>query len=121
MTDETNIPKSEVSESADYVNCLEMLDEKPEEQTNDPFASLFDVEPTPSEIDHWSNHWKEMPDYEQKENKPFKTVQVHFKTEADYNEFASLISQSLTVKTKSLWHPKLEITKNYLLRWIEEE
>ena len=25
-----------------------------------------------------------------------------------------------TEKTKSMWYPKLEITKNSLLRWIEE-
>ena len=118
---ESEVPKVTVSESADYANCLDMLDDKPAEEVYDPLTALFDIEQTDAEIDHWSNHWKEMPEYEQKDNKPFKTVQVHFKTEADYNEFAALINQPLTVKTKSLWHPRLEITKNYLLRWIEEE
>ena len=38
----------------------------------------------------------------------------------DYKEFAKIIGQTLTDKTKSIWHPKLDITKNSLMRWIEE-
>lgn len=33
-------------------------------------------------------------------------------------EFAKIIEQTLTDKTKSIWHPKLDITKNSLMRRI---
>jgi len=67
----------------------------------------------------WKKHWKEMPEFEQEENKPFKTIYLHFRNEKDYEEFAELINQKLTDQTKSIWYPKLDVTKNSLLRWIE--
>jgi hypothetical protein len=45
---------------------------------------------------------------------------MKFRNENDYQEFAKRIDQPLTDKTKAIWHPKLERTPNYLLRWIEE-
>jgi hypothetical protein len=49
-------------------------------------------------------------------------VRIHFRNEEDYNEFAKLTGNThLTKKTKSAWYPKLEITKNALLRWIEDD
>jgi len=68
----------------------------------------------------WQEHWQGMPEFEQDENKPYKTINVHFRTKEDYEEFAKIIEQPLTTKTKSIWHPRLEITKNALMRWIEE-
>ena len=43
----------------------------------------------------------------------------------DFDEFCqkySAVDREMkpTEKTKSMWYPKLEITKNSLLRWIEE-
>jgi hypothetical protein len=46
---------------------------------------------------------------------------MHFRNEEDYNEFSKLTKNNLTEKTKSAWYPKLEITKNALLRWIEDD
>ena len=40
--------------------------------------------------------------------------------EEDYEEFAKLINQNLSEKTKSIWHPKLDRDANSLRRWIEE-
>ncbi len=68
----------------------------------------------------WQVEWQGMPEFEQDENKPYKTINVHFRTKEDYEEFAKIIEQPLTTKTKSIWHPRLEITKNALMRWIEE-
>jgi len=62
-----------------------------------------------------------MPEFRQEDQKPFKTLYVHFRTEDDYKEFADVIGQILTKKTKSIWHPKNEITKNSLLRWVEDD
>jgi len=69
----------------------------------------------------WKKYWKGMPDFEQEDNPTYKTIYVHFRCEEDYEEFSKLIQQKLTLKTKSIWHPKLDRTKNSLLRWIEED
>lgn len=69
----------------------------------------------------WQKHWKGMPEYNQPLQKAYKTLQVNFKTKEDYEHFANLIDQTLTEKTKIIWHPQVEKTFNYLLRWIEEE
>lgn len=69
----------------------------------------------------WQDHWQDMPEFEQENNAPYKSINVHFRTEEDYKDFAKKIDQSLTAKTKSIWYPKLDITKNSLLRWIEDE
>ena len=46
---------------------------------------------------------------------------MHFRNEEDFKEFSKLTGNNLSKKTKSAWYPKLEITKNALLRWIEDD
>ena len=85
-------------------------------------TELVEVEKdTNKNIDKWRNHWTGMPEFTQEENGPWKTIPVTFATEEDMADFADLIGQSLTDKTKSTWHPRREITKNYLMRWVEED
>lgn len=69
----------------------------------------------------WEEHWVGMPEFVQKDNPPFKSIFLHFRSQEDYKAFAKLIGQNLTEKTKSIWYPKLEIDDNMLKRWIEEE
>jgi hypothetical protein len=116
-------PKSQVTESGEYENLMELNEQnKQAEQENpDAFQSLFDVEETVVNPDHWTEHWKGMPEYKQENNGPWKTIRMHFRNEEDYNEFSKLTKNNLTEKTKSAWYPKLEITKNALLRWIEDD
>lgn len=78
-----------------------------------------EVEDTPDQ--EWKKHWKGMPEFEQEDKKTYKTVYVHFRNKEDYEEFAKLIGQKLTMKTKSIWHPALDREANSLLRWIEDE
>lgn len=68
----------------------------------------------------WSLHWKEMPEYEQENNPPFRTVHVKFRTKEDYKSFAETIGQDISEESKSIWHPKLEITANRKLRWVDD-
>jgi len=49
--------------------------------------------------------WVGMPEFVQNKKEPYKTLIVRFETEKDYNDFAKLIEQKLTPKTKSIWHP----------------
>lgn len=69
----------------------------------------------------WQLHWKEMPEFIQEENNPYRSVTLKFKTKDDYVAFAKLIDQPLSDKTKAIWYPKLERTKNFLLRWRTDE
>ena len=67
----------------------------------------------------WKSHWKGMPEYVQEHNHAFRTVTMKFRTKEHYDDFSKRIGQDLSDKTKSIWHPKLNITKNMLLRWIQ--
>jgi len=71
--------------------------------------------------DKWQTHWKEMPEFVQEENPPYRSITIKFNTQEDVDRLSKVIKQEITDKTKSIWHPKLEITKNYLLRWIQPE
>jgi succinate dehydrogenase flavin-adding protein (antitoxin of CptAB toxin-antitoxin module) len=46
---------------------------------------------------------------------------MSFRTKEDYEDFQKKIGQRLTEKTKSTWHPLLDVTANSLLRWMDEE
>jgi ribosome biogenesis GTPase A len=50
--------------------------------------------------------WREMPEYIQQKMPPKFQVLVHFSSYEDLQEFAKLIGQKLTKKTKSIWHPR---------------
>ena len=124
MSDTPETPKPQVAESGEYENLMELNEQnKAEAEANpDAFQSLFEVEETAINPDHWTEHWKGMPEYKQDDNGPWKTIRMHFRNEEDYNTFAKLTGNThLTKKTKSAWYPKLEITKNALLRWIEDD
>ena len=123
MTDTPETPKSQVEESAEYENLMELNEQnkKHAEENPDAFQSLFEVEEVEIDPDHWTQHWKGMPEYKQDDNGPWKTIKMHFRNEEDFKEFSKLTGNNLSKKTKSAWYPKLEITKNALLRWIEDD
>ena len=123
MTDTPETPKSQVEESAEYENLMELNEQnkKHAEENPDAFGSLFEVEEVEIDPDHWTQHWKGMTEYKQDDNGPWKTIKMHFRNEEDFKEFSKLTGNNLSKKTKSAWYPKLEITKNALLRWIEDD
>ena len=57
--------------------------------------SLFDEFP----------EWVGMPEFYQPKKEVFKEVIVRFETEQDFLDFQKIISQKMTLKTKSIWHP----------------
>lgn len=57
----------------------------------------------------WQNHWQGMPEFNQQDLKPIKSMQVHFKSMEDQRAFGELIGQKITDLTKSVWYPKIEI------------
>jgi ParB-like chromosome segregation protein Spo0J len=56
-------------------------------------------------VDDPSTEWVDMPDYQQENLMPQKTLLVHFANEDDRQEFAKLVNQKLTEKTKFIWYP----------------
>lgn len=75
--------------------------------------------PTPGEL-KWKKYWHNMPEFVQENKENFRTVHVKFRKQSHYEEFAKRIGQELTDKTKAIWHPELNVTKNRLLRWVED-
>lgn len=54
-----------------------------------------------TEIDEWDG----MPEFVQEKQESFAKIIVRFEAEKDLEEFAKLIDQKLTSKTKSIWYP----------------
>lgn len=50
--------------------------------------------------------WAGMPDFEQPNDKPFRTVLVHLHDQAAVDAFTKAIGQKLTDKTKYVWFPQ---------------
>lgn len=65
--------------------------------------------------------WKGMPEFVQERQTPYQQITVRFDSEEDVQEFAQLIGQKLTPKTKSIWHPKLERGKHSHKRYTTDE
>lgn len=67
----------------------------------------------------WKEHWKGMPEFEQKNLAPWKTVYVHFENRSDMKSFADLVGQTITLNTRSIWWPEAEIGKLIDKRYLE--
>ena len=63
---------------------------------------LFDL---PENI--YESEWQNMPEFVQAKQEPYQKIIVRFNSSADVKEFADLIGQKITPKTKSIWHPCL--------------
>jgi len=111
--------ETEVEESTEYDNCLDIAER---EDVQGRPAKLFDDDDLEGINDAvWKKHWNGMPEFQQDEKKPYKTIYVHFRTEEDYKDFVQKIEQPIGPKAKSIWHPKLARTQNSLLRWFEDD
>ncbi len=53
----------------------------------------------------WKEHWKDMPEFVQEAQRPYSQIIFRFDSEEDLQEFAKIIGQKLTKKTKSAWFP----------------
>ena len=66
---------------------------------------LFGIPKTKSPKEVAEDEWVGMPEFVQPKSEPYKTLNIRFETEADYDAFAKLIDQKLTINTKSIWFP----------------
>ena len=49
-----------------------------------------------------------MPEFNNEQLDPYKTIKIHFNTKDDYINFAKLLKQNLTKDTRSIWYPELK-------------
>ena len=59
------------------------------------------------------SEWTDMPEFQQEDLTPSRQLIISFRNEKDVQEFAKLIQQKITDKTKSLWHPLAENEKQF--------
>ncbi len=53
----------------------------------------------------WQKEWTDMPEFVQEKQEPHAKIIFRFDNEKDLQDFANLIGQKLTSKTKSAWFP----------------
>jgi hypothetical protein len=89
------------------------LDMKEFKETFYPETTKVEFEANTKPKDEWNG----MPEFEQEDKTAARRLIVNFKTESDFQEFAKLIEQDFTDKTKSIWFPAAEkesfINKSY--------
>lgn len=84
--------------------------------TDDLFGGLLQQ----PEEEAWREHWKGMPEFNQPDAEPWKSIVVHFETEKDMLDFAKLMDQRITFKTPSIWFPKVERLAAINKLWIDK-
>ncbi len=67
----------------------------------------------------WEEHWQDMPEFNQDDETPIKTIYIHFKTQKDIEAFAELVKQTITSETKSIWYPKVVIERYIDKQYID--
>jgi len=65
--------------------------------------------------------WVGMPEFVQEKQEPYSCIRIRFADKEDLQEFAEMIGQKLTEKTKSIWHPKLVRGINSNKRYASED
>jgi hypothetical protein len=88
------------------------MEPTPEEHATWDQPALFEVH------DWWEPLWVGMPEFDQRDLSAFCQMTLNFACQADLDEFAALIEQSLTPRTRSIWFPAAEIGRYANKRYI---
>ena len=64
--------------------------------------------------------WQGMPEFEQDDKSGFRKIIVHFNDQAGVDQFAALVGQKLSDKTRYMWFPEAELDKTANLRYESE-
>lgn len=74
-------------------------------------------------VDHdewWKEHWMGMPEFNQDDTKPWKSIHVHFRSYDDLQAFAELIGQRMTANTPFVWYPLMPRENRLLMGYVDE-
>ena len=69
----------------------------------------------------WEAEWQDMPEYKQENLEPFRTLYIHFKCQADVDDFSEKINQKIHSEQKSYWHPNTGPRFNSDMVYVDEE
>jgi len=81
----------------------------------------------PKEKIDWQSEWSAagMPEFEQADDRPFKSLKVHLGSQEDVERFATLVAQKITAQTRYIWYPFKEknclVNKSYVATESEPE
>jgi hypothetical protein len=70
--------------------------------------------------DERDTEWRGMPEFNQPDNGALRQIIVSFDTEEGIEEFARLVGQNITKKTKSIWFPQREKNDVVDLFWVDK-
>jgi len=65
-----------------------------------------------------AQEWQGMPEFVQPDTMPYRTINVHFNDDAAVQDFARIIGQELTDKTKYVWHPEQKPQKRLDVQYV---
>ena len=68
-----------------------------------------------------AQEWQGMPEFVQPDTMPYRTINVHFNDDAAVQDFARIIGQDLTDKTKYVWHPEQKPQKRLDVQYVTNE
>jgi len=71
-------------------------------------------------VQRWRDEWKGMPEFVQRNLKPWKQLIINFSCEEDMDQFASLVEQRITPTTQSIWYPIQKAIDASKMRYIDE-
>lgn len=69
----------------------------------------------------WEEEWQDMPEFNQKNCKPWKSINIHFKSHEDMKAFAELVNQVITTDTRFIWYPKMDKYNRFGKRYVDME
>lgn len=65
---------------------------------------LFDVEPA------WAEHWRDMPEFIQEDQRPASTIRVYFATDEDRRAFFDLVGLDPS-RSRAIWYPNRPVRR----------
>ena len=69
----------------------------------------------------WKEEWGGMPEFVQDKKEPYCAIIFRFESEQDLQDFADLVKQKLTKKTKSAWFPHKPHRSEFVNRWVDNK
>lgn len=109
--------------SKDEINAYRLADNKLNESNWEMNLVLPELELLPEDLKELtgfdfggdlvdeSSEWVGMPEFDHKDLTPSRQVIVSFKNQEDVDTFAGLVDQKITIKTRSMWFPAVDIER----------
>jgi hypothetical protein len=95
--------RGDVAESATRIDSSGR--QQPARKPPKPAAAEAEMPTEQEAVDDWRVHWRGMPAFSNDHAPPYRKINVLFDSEEAVQEFAKLIGQPVTPRTKSFWFP----------------